>query len=160
MKVGEWFGYFDNGKLKDVQNYKLFKVKSKLEHDGFMKDHVVYESKLHGPSQSYSSEDFRLTEEGEYKEGEKDGEWIAYHPGGRVPAVVSQYKEGKLDGTMKTYDRRGNLLQEAHYKDGLKHGKYIIYGKKGVIIKEMEFSEGMQVIEGQTGGSGTFTPGR
>ena len=61
---------------------------------------------------------------------------------------------------MKTYDRRGNLLQEAHYKDGLKHGKYIIYGKKGVIIKEMEFSEGMQVIEGQTGGSGTFTPGR
>ena len=82
-----------------------------------------------------------------------------FHENGKVQQV-GYFKEGKLDGTMKTYDRRGNLLQEAHYKDGLKHGKYIIYGKKGVIIKEMEFSEGMQVIEGQTGGSGTFTPGR
>ena len=28
------------------------------------------------------------------------------------------------------------------------------------VIKEMEFSQGMQVIKGSTGGSGSFTPGR
>jgi len=77
-----------------------------------------------------------------------------------MPAVVSQYKNGKLDGNMKTYSRRGKLMQESDYKDGLKHGKFIVYGKRGEVIKELKFSEGMQIIEGSNGGSGTFTPGR
>ena len=117
------------------------------------------ESKLHGYSESYSEADKKLTETGHYKEGEKDGEWIAYHPGGRTPAVVSNYKAGKLHGTIYVYKRRGKIMQEVEYKDGLKHGKFIVFDKRGRILKEMKYSEGMRVIEGSEGSGGSFTPG-
>ena len=159
MKVGEWIEYFENGKLKDVQNYKLFKKKSKVDY-GIMKNRVVMESLLNGTSISYSSKDYKKTEEGNYKEGLKDGEWIAYHPGGKNPAVVSNYKVGKLNGSMKQYDRRGNLMSEIEYKDGLKHGSFIVYDKRGKVVNERKFSHGMQIIEGQNNTPGSFTPGK
>ena len=159
MKVGEWLEYFDNGKPKDLITYKLFKRKSKVDY-GIMKDRVTLDSKMNGPAVSYSDKDFKKTEEGAYKEGLKDGEWIAYYPGGKNPAVVSQYKNGELHGTMKQYSRRGELLSEIDYKDGLKHGRFIIYGKKGEVVNERQYEHGMQIIEGQTNDPGTFTPGR
>jgi antitoxin component YwqK of YwqJK toxin-antitoxin module len=61
---------------------------------------------------------------------------------------------------MKTYSRRGKLLQECDYKDGLKNGKFIIYDKRGRVVAEKKFKDGMQIIEGTTNGSGSFTPGR
>ena len=157
FKVGEWIDYFENGRPRDIINYKLFKEKSKVNY-GIMKDRTVMESLEHGHFASYSSKDFQLTEEGEYKEGKKDGEWIAYFPGGRKAAVISNYKEGELSGTMKTFDRRGNIMQEVDYKDGLKHGRFIVYDRKGKILVEKEFQLGMQVIEGTQNGSGTFSP--
>ena len=45
------------------------------------------------------------------------------------------------------------------YKDGLKHGKFIVFGKRGKVLKEIKYSEGMRIIEGQTGGNGSFSPG-
>lgn len=157
LKVGEWVDYFENGKPKDLITYKIFKEKSKME-DNIMKERVRLDSKKDGHSISYSSKDYRMTEEGDYKEGQKDGEWIAYHPGGKNPAVVSNYKDGELNGTMKTYDRRGNLLQEIDYKDGLKHGRFIIYDKRGEIVLEKEFENGMEIIKGQNNDPGSFSP--
>ena len=158
MKVGEWSDYFSNGNLKDIRTYKLFRIKRKFN-DNILSDHVVMESKLHGHSESYSEADKKLTELGNYKNGEKDGEWIAYHPGGRTPAVVSHYKEGKLHGVMNILSRRGKVMQTIEYKDGLKHGKFIVFGKRGKVLKEIKYSEGMRIIEGQTGGNGSFSPG-
>ena len=159
MKVGEWQEFFDNGKPKDASTYKLFKKKSKMDY-GIMKDHVVMESKLHGESISYSAKDFRKTEEGDYKEGLKDGEWTAYYPGGKTPAVVTNYKKGELHGTLSQYSRRGKVLSEIQYKDGLKHGSFKIYDKRGRVLSEKKFEHGMQVIEGQTNSPGSFTPGK
>ena len=134
-------------------NYKIFKEKSKIE-DDIMKNRVRLDSKKDGLSSSYSSKDFKKTEEGSYKEGQKDGEWIAYYPGGRMPAVVSQYKDGELNGTMKMYDRKGALLEEMDFKDGQKHGRFIVYDEKGKIISEKKFAFGMEVREG----NGSFSP--
>ena len=159
MKIGEWIENFDNGKPKDLVTYKLFKKKSKVDY-GLMKNRVVLESKKHGKAISYSDKDFRPTEEGEYNEGVKDGEWIAYYPGGKNPAVISNYKNGELHGSMKQFSRRGRILSEVQYKDGLKHGKFIVYDKRGKVINERKFEHGMQVIEGQTNTPGTFTPGK
>ena len=156
MKVGKWEAFFDNGKPKDLQTYKLFKKKSKIE--SLIKGHETMESKLNGLSISYSAKDYRKTEEGNYKEGVKHGEWIAFHPGGKNAAVVSNYKNGQLNGKMKQYSRRGKLLQEIDYKDGVKHGRFIMYDRRGKIIKEMEFEFGMQVIKGSDNKRGTFTP--
>ena len=157
LKVGEWTEYFSNGKPKDITNFKLFKKKSKMDYTPIYKDHVVMESRKNGAFKSYSDKDYKITEEGSYKDDKKDGEWIAYYPGGKVPAVVSTYKEGELHGKMKQYSRRGKLLQEMSYKDGLKHGKTVIYDKRGKVFKEVNYEFGQQVVEG---GSGTFSPGK
>lgn len=158
-KSGEWLIYFDNGKVKDIITYKVFSEKSKMNY-GIMKDFKTEESKMHGLYISFSSKDFKKTEEGNYKEGEKDGEWIAYHPGGKFPAVITHYKKGKLDGWMEQYDRRGNIISKTQYKDGLKDGKFLVYNEKGKVIVEKEFKEGMQVIDDPRYQNGSFTPGR
>jgi len=158
LKVGEWTDYFENGRPKDVVTYKLFKKKSAMDYS-IMKGHVVMESIKDGKAISYSDKDFKPTEEGEYKNGKKEGEWIAYYPGGKIPAVVSNYKDGELDGWMRQYSRRGKLLQEMEYKEGLKHGVFRIYDKKGKVVVEKKFEYGMQIIEGTSSGSGSFTPG-
>lgn len=153
MKTGEWKNYFDNGKLKDVENYKVITTKSKIKY-GPMKGRKKRKSVKHGEFISYSSKDYRRTQEGTFKNGEKHGEWIAYHPGGKLPAVITTYKKGELHGPMRTYSFRGNrLLQEVNYKDGLQDGKVTIYNKRGEVIKVEEYEKGLKKVEGTS-----FTP--
>lgn len=144
FQVGEWIEYFENGKTKDVITYKLLREKSKIDY-GIMKDRERWKSIKDGPSVSYSSKDFGKTEEGVFKDGMKEGVWTAYHPGGKIPAVVSSYKKGELDGNMKQYDRRGNLLQEIEYKNGLKHGRFIIYDNEQKKRVEKSFDMGIEI---------------
>lgn len=157
FQIDIWTDYFENGKPKDVVTYKIFKEKSKIDY-GIMKDRERLESKKDGHAISYSAKDFGKTEEGDYKEGLKDGEWAAYYPGGRIPAVSSVYKKGELNGTMKQFDRKGKLLQEMDYKDGLKHGRFLVYDKKGGVLVEKTFENGMEVIKGQENKPGSFSP--
>ena len=157
MKSGEWYEFFENERIKDIMTYKLFKKKSKVDY-GFMKNHMVMESKLHGHSTSYSSKDFKMIEDGNYKKGLKDGKWIAYYPGGRNQAVTSQYKNGQLNGVMQQFTRRGIIISEVAYKAGLKHGKFKIYDKKGRVVTERNFENGMQILEGKSNSIGRFSP--
>jgi antitoxin component YwqK of YwqJK toxin-antitoxin module len=157
LKTKEWINYFENGKPKDLITYKIIKRKSAFDY-GPMKD---FESKIsikHGPTESYSAKDFKLTEKGEYKDDEKHGEWTAFYPGGKMSAVTSQYKKGKLNGAMRQYDRRGIIMSEIEYKDGLKHGKFRTFDKKGNVLAEKEFENGMQVIKERTFTGGGFAP--
>lgn len=158
-KTGEWIDYFENGKPKDVGSYKVIKDKSKIEY-GYLKDYDIYISVKHGAWASFSAKDFKKTEEGSYDEGQKSGQWLDYYPGGKIPAVSTEYKAGKLDGKQQEFDRRGNLISEIEYKDGLKDGKMRLFDKKGKAIVEKTFEKGQQVII-QTGGKqGSFSPGR
>jgi uncharacterized protein len=158
-KVGEWINYFDNGKPKDSQTFKIKKTKSTLKY-GSLKGRVRIESVQNGKSVSYSAKDYKKTEEGTYKNGEKHGEWIAYYPGGKMPAIITTYKNGKLDGPVKRFNRKGELNSQIDYKDGLKHGKLRIYDKKGKVVLEKSFEYGLQIIESKSKSQGSFTPGR
>ena len=93
---------------------------------------------------SYSSENFKISEEGEYKEGKKDGKWIAYYSGGK-PFIISHYKEGKLNGIMQNFSRRGKIISEINYKEGVKNGKFILYNKNGKVIKQYNFKDGIKL---------------
>jgi antitoxin component YwqK of YwqJK toxin-antitoxin module len=149
LKVKTWVDYFENGRPKEITSYKLVKIKSKVDY-GFTKDRVLYESIKEGYAASFSAKDFQLTETGNYKEGEKEGEWTAFYPGGRIPAVISNYKNGKLNGLMKQFDKRGKLLQEMEFKNGVKDGRFVIYDKKGGVLKEKHFKDGMEDGNGKT----------
>lgn len=146
MKTGEWIDYFENGKPKDIGNYKVVKNKSKIEY-GVLKDYTTLESVKDGKWTSFSQKDYKRTEEGEYKNGEKDGLWYAYWPGGKIPSVQNTFKAGKLEGKTTEYDRKGNVISECDYKDGLKHGKMKLFDKKGKVVKELDFEYGMQIVK-------------
>ena len=158
-KTGAWTDYFENGNPREMTTYKIFKEKSKVDY-GIMKDRAKIESRMHGKFIAYSDTDGKVMEEGAYKNGVKSGGWTAYHQGGRIPAVTSNYKMGKLEGTMETFDKRGKIISSIDYKDGLKHGSFKVYDKKGKVVSEKKFANGMQIIEGQTNTPGSFTPGR
>ena len=123
--------------------YKIVKKKSAVNKS------TVLESVKHGKYEAYSSKDFKLTESGTYKNGKKHGQWIAFYPGGRIPAVTSEYKDGRLHGVVREYDlKNGKVLRsETNYKDGAKHGKMIVYDKRGKKIAEKLFENGSEVRE-------------
>jgi antitoxin component YwqK of YwqJK toxin-antitoxin module len=93
FKVDEWIVYSDKGFPLEIKNYELFKEKSKINYS-ILKGYEREDSRLDGKYVAYSQKDFKLTETGSYNNGEKDGEWIAYHNGGKMQAVVSNYKNG------------------------------------------------------------------
>jgi uncharacterized protein len=143
-KTGEWTDYYENGMPKDVVSYVVKNVKSKVEY-GVMKNRVVKESVKQGRAVSFSSKDYKRTEEGKYKNGDKDGEWIAYYPGGKIAAVITHYADGELHGAMKQFDRMGNLTSEINYAKGLKEGLFILYGENGKIVSKKNFKGGEEV---------------
>lgn len=159
LKTGEWIDFFENGKPKDLVSYKVIKDKSKIEY-GYLKDFDQLESVKHGAAVSFSDKDFKKIEEGEYDNGEKTGTWIDYYPGGRIPAVTQDYKNGKLHGKLKEFDRRGNLMSEIEYKDGLKHGSMKVYDKKGKVAVQKTFENGQQVVIPTGGKTTQFGTGR
>ena len=84
----------------------------------------------------------RLT--AKYKNGEKHGDWYAYHPGGRLIAVSNQYKKGKLHGISKQFDRKGKIIQSSSYKNGLLDGPMRFYNERGKMTKEFFFKNGQR----------------
>jgi antitoxin component YwqK of YwqJK toxin-antitoxin module len=136
--------YYDNGQPKDLITYKVIEKKSEVEY-GYMKNHKVKESVMDGHSQSYSNKDYKLTEEGNYKNGKKEGVWKDYFPGGKMSAVVTNYKNGELDGVMQEFDRSGKIISETNYSKGLKNGKFTVYNSDGKPVVQKVFSNGTEV---------------
>lgn len=158
MKTGVWTTYFENGMPEEIITYKIFNTKSKMEHS-VLKDFDRVESLQHGKYMRFSPTDFKLVETGEFNKGEKTGEWIAYHPGGVLPAVVSNYKKGELNGVQKQFDRSGAQVTEIYYKDGLRDGKFLLFDKNGKVVTEKTYKNGIEVIEGTNSGT-SFGPGK
>ena len=52
---------------------------------------------------------------GQFQNGKKHGTWVAFHPGGRMPSVITNDKKGKLNGIYQTYTGRGQLFRKGHY---------------------------------------------
>jgi antitoxin component YwqK of YwqJK toxin-antitoxin module len=150
LKVGEWRDYYNNGRLKEVNNYKVIKTKNKKNDIVIMGMNELV-SEPHGKYEAYSHLDFQLKAKGIYKHGLKHGTWYDYYPGGVIPTVVTQYKNGQLHGVFKEFGRRGELFSEIHYKKGLKDGWFIIYDRNGKESVRKMFSGGLEMMRKDDG---------
>ncbi len=144
LKSGEWREYYNNGRLKEVINYKVFKRKNRSNDIEVLGMNEVV-SEPWGKYEAYSQIDFKIKAKGQYKKGVKNGTWYDYYPGGVIPTIISQYKNGKLHGTFKQLGRQGELMYEIHYKNGLKHGLLNVYGSNGQIVKQKMFRYGHEM---------------
>ena len=155
QKVGHWNEFYNNGRLKEQVGYKVKAIKNR-KNDVVIMGMKTKQSVQHGKFRAYSQLDFEIKEKGIFKNGVKTGKWINYHPGGVMPAVISNYKKGKLHGVFQQYGRGGDLMNEIHYKNGLKDGLLLVYDINNKVIVKKMFRKGMEMRKINTGD--VFTP--
>jgi antitoxin component YwqK of YwqJK toxin-antitoxin module len=82
-----------------------------------------------------------------YKQNQLHGPWVSYKFG----KVIEQrfYQDGKLEGTVSTYDDRTyKLKQEVQYKNGLQDGYYKYYDEEGRLSLEYLYKNGEKISGG------------
>lgn len=144
LKKGKWTEFYNNGMKKEEVTYAIKKIKNKSK-DIVALGFKEVRSVQHGKYKAYSQVDYKIKESGRFRSGNKTGKWVNFYPGGVVPAVSSNFKNGKLHGVFCQYDRRGNKMNEIHYKNDLKDGWFIVYGKNGNILVKKMFKKGHEL---------------
>ena len=76
-------------------------------------------------------------EEGNYKDGKKDGLWTTWYNNGQKQAEAN-FKEGKEDGLGITWHENGQKSGEANYKDGKLVGSSKLWNSKGEPVDTIE----------------------
>ena len=154
-KTGKWTEFYNNGSKKEEVSYRVKTLKNASQ-DVVAMGFKSKQSVKHGSYKAYSQVDFSIKETGKYNQEKKTGKWINYYPGGIVPAVVSTFKDGLLNGEFYQNDRRGNKMNEIHYKNGLKDGLFIVYGKNGKPVTQKMFRKGHELQ--RVSGGNPFSP--
>ena len=72
----------------------------------------------------------------------REGVSVSYHPNGKV-AVEAPYKNGVLDGVLRTFFDNGNVWQTMGYKDGDEEGISMTYFENGKKKKKETFKGGV-----------------
>ena len=80
-------------------------------------------------------------EQGEFKEGKRDGSWISYHENGQFNAKVN-FKNGKRDGSWIRYHENGKMNSKGNFKNGKRDGSWISYYANGVLGFEGKYKNG------------------
>ena len=143
LKISAWNEYFNNGKLKEITNYKIFRRKNNVNNISIVGMKRTL-SEYHGKYQAFSLIDFQQKAKGEYKNGLKEGTWYDYYPGGLIPTIISNYKNGKLHGVFQQLGRRGEPVFVINYKNGLKDGWFIVFDSNGKEKVRKMFKNGIE----------------
>lgn len=83
----------------------------------------------HGPFRQWSKDGVVIAD-GNYENGERDGQWLENFPDGS-PKAMTTYSVGVRDGDWKTWFDNGNVSGEGSYADGRKDGKATFYYEDG-----------------------------
>ena len=76
---------------------------------------------LHGQFSKFYK-DGQLAEQGEFRYGLKNGEWLSWHPSGKIAGIYN-YKRGVLHGHFFQFDKDGNPLKAGRYRKGTVHSQ-------------------------------------
>ncbi len=87
----------------------------------------------------YSNE--QLMEEGQYKDGKKEGKWNYYSPSGTL-IESKTYSNGIKNGEYKKYYHTGELEEVGNYKNGKEEGQWLDYYKNGNLSFSYNFKDG------------------
>ncbi|MGB4848158.1 MAG: hypothetical protein WBP41_09590 [Saprospiraceae bacterium] len=125
-KTGTWLEHNNEGDISTLTSYL----------NGFQE----------GPALKFS---FRgqVDQRTNFHLGQLDGPWVQYKFGKVME--TRQYKNGKLDGTVKIFDEKSyKLRQETEYKDGKQDGHFRYYDDNGNMTMEYEYKNGEKVSGG------------
>ena len=86
-------------------------------------------------------DDGQKKEEGNYKDGEKQGLWTTWYENGQKKAEIN-YKDGKLNGLSTDWYENGQERSEGNYKDGEANGLMTGWHPNGQKWKEISLKDG------------------
>jgi len=111
-QITHYYPYSDN-KLKEQNGYaKEWWDNGDMRFEGNIKNGKrTGEWKIYNISKEYS-----LTVKGQYIDGEKDGIWVT-HNEKNILVDETSYKNGKLNGPYKVFDKEGKLIEKGIYKN-------------------------------------------
>ena len=115
QRDGEWLFYFNTGRLKARETYKL--------------------GKLEGPAEFFF-ENGNLSSCESYADEKLDGPATVYYYAGNVKSTAI-YRQGKKEGEAREYFSNGNLSSVANYTGGAQNGVVTEYYKNG-LVKDVE----------------------
>ncbi len=80
--------------------------------------------------------------EGMMRGKKREGKWLFYHANGKSIMSEENYKDGKLDGSYKTFYANGEPTEITGYKNGLQHANYKKYSIKGFLYQDFNYANG------------------
>lgn len=98
---------------------------------------------LHGKYSSFYYNN-NLKEQGRYKKGLQNGQWMKWNNTGTLQEI-NHWHKGYRQGKQITFDSSGAKVREASYNNGKLHGKLINYSK-GKIVSQKNYKKGVEVL--------------
>jgi TonB family protein len=148
---GEW-KTFDGKNLVSIRNYDTLGNKTGIQFVADTKGQIIAKQFYTSADRYYSwsyCPDGNISSRGEMSAKGREGTWYEYRCGEEVlvpedtlPALSSQWKNGRVDGFNRQYFR-GVLVTEWHYTDGLPSGIYRKY-ENGILREEGSFINNIQ----------------
>jgi antitoxin component YwqK of YwqJK toxin-antitoxin module len=76
--------------------------------------------------------------EGAIKDGEREGLWVSFYPGGQKWSEC-EFSNGKGNGPVTVYYEDGKIRYTGFYSAGIPSGKWIYYDIQGDIVFEKDY---------------------
>ncbi|MCD2425932.1 hypothetical protein LQ567_24325 [Niabella pedocola] len=80
-----------------------------------------------------------LIEQGQFINGQKNGDWITYSKKGKLIRKVG-YKDGRLHGKVELFYVNGKPKVAGNFEEGQKTGKWTYYTDKGLVLMEGNYT--------------------
>lgn len=107
------------------------------------KSEAIYRhGKLNGKRKLYNQENFKVQEEGDFINNQRDGLARWFYNDGTTVSIEYNYKNGMLEGKMKAFFRNGNTNAEGTYKNNELEGDYFEYYEDGKPKNIGKYSKG------------------
>jgi len=136
--------YYQSGKIKqefNIKNNKRDGIVKEYNENGQLNFEGIYkDDKLDGQYKIYINNGVydNYYQEGTYKNGKREGSFKQCYSDNNKIKMKGKDKNGKTNGTLKEYNRKGSLCYKAVFKDGVKVSEKNYDTKKNVFAKMFE----------------------
>lgn len=100
-----------------------------------------YQGQREGAFRRYHPVTGQLVQQGQYRSGQPEGEWIAYFPSGKVK-IKSSYRAGSLEGELQVFFENGQPERVAQYANDELNGPLRVYNMSGELVLEKMYDNG------------------
>ncbi|WP_139255229.1 hypothetical protein [Hymenobacter psychrophilus] len=119
---------------------------------------TLYQGKREGLYRRYHPLTGQLVEQGQYRNGQPEGEWITFFPSGKVNTKAS-YRAGQREGEVQVFFENGQPERVDHYTNNELDGSLRVYNMSGELLLEKMYENGELLgYRGPGAPAGTLQP--